>query len=333
EHASAADGIVPLLESRDPETARAAAVALSAVGGEHARRAVAVLRAALDDDDPSVQALAAAKLYEAGPAAAPAVDDLARVLARSKDPIVRRNCVIALGGAGRDAERAVPAIAAALVGRADAGDADRQHLEDEVRKQAAEALSHIPYPANEKAMPAVGRAIAGDPLAEVRLRCVEALFNIERGADLERHGLKGPVVKVLDERGEDSKLVRYNCARLLALVYRADAPDKASEVLLEMIDDRTTNLFYGTTASGSGGVEGSADTRIGARTGGSARFLAAQALGWMGAKSKDNPAVMAALRRAAADPDARSEDGRKRADAEKLADEAKKALAAISASP
>src|SRR5262249_33873132 len=38
EHTAVADGITPLLDDRDRETARAAAVALAGVGGDHARR-------------------------------------------------------------------------------------------------------------------------------------------------------------------------------------------------------------------------------------------------------------------------------------------------------
>jgi HEAT repeat protein len=329
EHASAADGILPLLKDKDRETARAAAVALAGVGGEHAGHAVRVLREGLSDPDPSVQALAAAALCSAGPRAAAAVDDLGRLLIRSKDPIVRRNCVITLGQIGREAEAAVPAIAEAMEAKPPADDPELRKLEEKVREQAAEALSHIPYPANEKAMPAVRKAIASDPLAEVRLRCVEALFYIDRKGDLERHDLKDTLVKVLEEREEESTLVRYNCARVLAKLYSSDAPDKATEVLLTMLADTKTIVFFETKASGTTGVEGGGGTGISVRTGGSARPLAAQALGWMGARSKNNPAVMDALRRAAADPDVGSADPAKRADAERLVDAAKKALSVI----
>lgn len=313
EHAGTAGELHPLLESRDAETARGAAFALAAVGGEHARKAMPVMRLALTDPEAAVQALAAAGLASAGPDAASAVEDLARALSRSKDPVVRRNCIIALGQIGPKAEAGVPAIAAALTVSPESP--------PKVREYAGEALSHIKYPQNRKGLAAVRKAIASDPSQDVRLRCVEALFQIRTPRDLDEHDLTKTLEKVLDETGSESTLVRYNCARVLAVVFADKVSDRAIDTLMDMLHNRTIRIFYETRAAIEGGAtESSAGTTgVAERTGGDARHLAAEALGWTGRKSADNPKVMEALRKAATDPEPN------------LADRAKKALAVLGA--
>jgi HEAT repeat protein len=303
-HSPLAPFIEPLLRHRDTETAQGAAFALAAIGGRAAESALPVLRQALKDRDPAVQALAAAGIESIGPPAAVLVDDLAETLTNARDPVVRRNCAIALGQIGSDAREGVPALAKALRVRAPlSSQPDGQRLEDEVRYHVAEALSHIRYPANEAALEAVREAISRDPNPDVRLRCIEALFQIREVTVFEKWNLHTTLRKVLDETAPDSKLVRYNAARLLAAIYTDTAPDKATTVLLQMLTDTTIRIFYESRANIEGGTTeaGTGTTGVSARTGGSARFLAAEALGWMGSKSKKNSTVMDALRKASTD--------------------------------
>jgi HEAT repeat protein len=304
-HATHAPQIEGLLESRDAEMRRAAAFALAPVGGRAAERALPVLGTALTDRDPAIQALAAAGLANLGPAAAPLVDDLAKALTNASDATVRRNCAIALGRMKAAAESAVPALAKGLRPRAASASSppDEQRREDEVRYQIAEALSHVGYPANKAALDAVREAILDDPSPDVRLRCIEALFQLREVEIFEKWQFHKALRKVLAERAAESKLVRYNAARLLAAVYADGAPDEAVEVLLQMIADATIRIFYETTANIEGGTTeaGTGSTGVSARTGGSARFLAAEALGWMSTKSSGNAAVMRALRAASSD--------------------------------
>jgi len=301
-HAPYAAQIEGLLDSRDPELRRATAFALAAVGGRSAERALPVLRAALAEPDPAIQALAAAGLANLGPEAAPLVNDLGKTLDQARDPIVRRNCAIALGRMKANASPAVPALAKALRPRAESRtrSADTLRLEDEVRYQVAEALSHIAYPANREALDAVREAILSDPSSDVRLRCIEALFELREVEVFEKWQFHKALRKVLAERGPESKLVRYNAARLLAATYAEQAPDEAVESLLQMLEDTTVQIFYESTANIEGGTTeaGTGSTGVSARTGGSARFMAAEALGWMGAKSRNHPKVMKALRAA-----------------------------------
>jgi hypothetical protein len=137
----------------------------------------------------------------------------------------------------------------------------------------------------------------------VRLRCIEALFQLREVEIFEKWEFHKALRKVLAERAAESKLVRYNAARLLAAVYADEAPNEVVEVLLQMIADATVRIFFESTANIEGGTTeaGTGSTGVSARTGGSARFLAAEALGWMTTKSSNNPTVIRALRAASSD--------------------------------
>src|SRR5262249_41098763 len=81
--------LYPLLESKAEDTARGAALVLGNTGEGVGNRPAPVLRRALADSDPEIQALAAAALSGLGPHAARAVEDLARTLTVSSDPLTR----------------------------------------------------------------------------------------------------------------------------------------------------------------------------------------------------------------------------------------------------
>lgn len=312
-----AEALYPLLRSDDAETARAAAYALGNMGGEPARRALGVLVEALGEPDPEVQALAAAALANTGAEGVVAAGELARTLMRSTQVEVRRNCAIALAriaeGTGRGegglarlaplARVSVPALAHALKPAAPpADDPAVAQAQERVREYAAEAISQIGYPGNREAVPALRAIIQKDPNPIVRQQCVEALL---RCRDLDRLGLTAVLAGVLQETAEESRMVRYDAARVLAWSLGERAPDRTAEVLLDMLGNPMLRVFYGsgTAISGLPNEEKGGMSRTTSSSGGDARFMAAEALGCLGDRARRNREVMAALNKAAADPD------------------------------
>jgi HEAT repeat protein len=265
-----------------------------------AKDTVAVLREKLKHADPVVQEGAADGLAAHGAAAAPAIDDLARVLADSKVPAVRRKAAIALArvladskvpadrchaasaltkvskDAKPDAKPAVPALAGAL-----------RSSERVVRRQAAEALRLIGLPHTDAAVPALLESIQKDPDAGVRQECVWSLFQYEQ---LDTEGRKmlldqaRPILAAVlqEEKVASSDTLRYNTACLLAHAFHDDAPDRTVEVLLEALARK--DLLEPTSR-------------------GDARFMHAAALGWLGKTSSQRKDVVDALKAAAADKD------------------------------
>lgn len=305
EHREFARNLKDLLADRDPETARSAALVLARVGGEPAIPAVPVLQKALQDADVQVQRLAAAGLGGLGEDAAPAVADLANVLGSSPDKEVRRNAALALGHMGEKARPGVPALGAAL----------SPSVPTDVREAAAEALAHIAYPTNTAALPNVFKAIRDDADPLVRQRCIWSLFKME---DLKDSNARDALEKVLDESARNMTLVRYDAARVLANKLGDRAPDRTVDVLMEMLTSRGLHVFKGTDAriEGAGNEAARGTTSVAESIGGDARYMAAQALGWLGKKASDRPEVAAALRKAAQEKDPKMrETARKSLDA------------------
>jgi HEAT repeat protein len=325
EQVEAAPVIYPLLRADDPELARGAAFVLANVGGKPAQEAMPVLRKALDDDDPAVQKLAAAALGNVGPPAAGATADLARALDPARDPEVRRNAAVALAlilrpptereatrnsGAMKLIEEHAPEAIPALV--------QCLKLSEplEVRQFGAEALAAMEFPANEKALPALLDSLRNDTDPTVRQRCVWALFRIadlkkagpdKRIVDLKSVGAEQPLTDTLSETSREALLVRYDAARLLAYSLHEKAPDKVTELLLEMLNNRTLKVYLQTDASisGTGSEASRGEAAVNQKLGDDGRYMGAQALGWLGPKSKaaKDPKVIDALRDAARDPD------------------------------
>jgi HEAT repeat protein len=322
EHAARAADLYPLLGHKDPDTRRAAAFVLGSMKGEPAARALPVLRQALKDADPGIQALAAAGLANVGGDAAPAVPDLADALARSPDPIVRRNAALALANIGEASRPAVPELAAALKPRPDAPrDPLKRRPYDEARRYAAEALARIEFPANERAIPALREVIRGDVNQDVRHRSIGALFTVP-AADLEKAGLDKVLARVLEEApvrspewGRSNVLVRYDAARVLARRLEGRAPDKTSDLLVEMIRDKSLLIYRGTDATikGTGTERGSGESGTREVANDDARYMAADALAFLGAKARANPEVAKALREAAEDKSTKLAESAKRA--------------------
>jgi HEAT repeat protein len=297
DHRDHAAVLYRLLSHRDVETARGAAYALANMGGAQAKRAVPVLKKALGSNDAAAQTRAALSLANVGQDAADAVDDLVKALKGSKNATVRRNCCVAIGRLKTHGKPAVPALAEAIK-----SGPSRDRQAEEVRELAAEAIAQIRFPHNEAAMATVRSAIATDTNQLVRQYCVWATFNVR---DLDKYSLVKPLTKVLDETADESLLVRYDAARSLAAALSEKAPDKTIDALLHMLENKSLKVFNKTDGTPSG---------VASDLGGDARYMAAQALGWLGDKAKNNQKVVNALRKATKDKD------------EKLKSEAEKAL-------
>jgi hypothetical protein len=128
--------------------------------------------------------------------------------------------------------------------------------------------------------------------------------------DLKRHGLVEVLVTVLGETTADTRLVRFDAARGLAYSMRDEAPDKVCDLLLEMISTSSLKVFKGTDTAitGTGDESKAGGSKVSERTGGDGRYMAAEAMGWLGKKAKSNEAIVAALRKAAKDEEPKLKD-------------------------
>src|SRR5262249_54490261 len=130
----------------------------------------------------------------------------------------------------------------------------------------------------------------------------EVVMKLRR--DIERHGGVAILTAMLDDMKDEMTLARYDAARALAFNFRGDAPDKAATTLVEMMQNKKLLVYKGTGAQVSGATsETSGGSTVKANLGGDARYMAADALGWMGDRAADRPDVVKALREATRDPD------------------------------
>jgi HEAT repeat protein len=298
EQADSAKDLGPLLEDKDPDIRLSAALVLARIGGEEAASALPELQSALKSTDPHIQELATAALAALGPLAKPALHDLADMLTdRANSVLVRRNAALALSHLGAAAKPVVPALVAAL----------ERSQPLEVRQFAAEALAQMKYPANEKSIPALLDAIEKDSDPLVRQKCVWALFAVDPVEKFRELGADKVLAKLLEEKGDRTALLRYDAARKLANALRDEAPDKTADVLLEMLTNTQLKVYNRTDARVEGaGTEATAGrANVQANLGGDARYMAVQALAWLGDKAAKRREVVQALRKAAQDQDAK----------------------------
>jgi HEAT repeat protein len=293
--ASSATNIESLLQDHDPDVRWHAAIVLARIGGEQSAPALRVLSEALKKGEPDIQEQAAAALSKLGPLAKPAMYDLADTLTDAKkSENVRRNAALAIAHIGAAAEPVVPSLVKAL----------KRSQPTLVRQFAAEALSTLGYPANKKAIPDILDAIENDKDKDVRLKCVYALFTMD-SPELIETGARKRLEKVLNESNFNMADVRFNAARKLAHAFRDEAPEKAVDVLLEALKDTSLKVYKGTDAEveGAGTEAGAGRANVKQNLGGDGRYMAAQALGWMGKKASKRDDVVKALRKAAKDSD------------------------------
>jgi HEAT repeat protein len=174
------------------------------------------------------------------------------------------------------------------------------------------------YPANEEAIPAALEAIRKDSDPTVRQRCVWALFALK---DQERFGADKVLAEVLETKDESGVMVRYDSARCLAFAMGPRAPARTADVLLHMLRNRDLLVYNRTDAKveGSGSEATRGQSGVAQNLGGDARFMAAEALGWLKESAAKREDVLKALREATKDKD------------EKLRDKAEKALKELGA--
>jgi serine/threonine protein kinase len=245
------------------------------------------LRRALRSKDPAVQEMAAARLANLKDKAKPAMYALAETLTSAETPTsVRRNAALAIAHIGADAKPIVPALAQAL----------NSSEPLDVRQFAAEALAKIRYPANEVALPAILKALENDNNPNVRQKCVWALFGLN---DLRSSGADKVLAKVLDETGAAKMFLRYDAARKLAQALRENAPDKTVDILLEMLARAGMKVYDRTDVK----VVGGRSEPEAKYSGDDGRYMAVEALAWLGDKAAKRPDVVEALRKAAKDKD------------------------------
>src|SRR5262249_16611868 len=136
-----------------------------------------------------------------------------------------------------------------------------------------------------------------------RQRCVWALFDENA---LKQPGAVEALTATLDETAEnEAMLARYDAARLLAQGLGERAPDKVIDVLLQMLRNEELKVYNRTDATiGSGGEASAGGSDVRANLGGDARYMAATALGYLGAKARKDE-VLRALREAAKSTDSK----------------------------
>jgi HEAT repeat protein len=285
------------LDDKDIENKRNAALALSNIGGEETAIALPVLLEAAKNGDPELRRQSVLAIRNIGKSAAAAVPELIRFLRDDKDAKVREHAALALGGIGKAAESAVPILVRKIQDAAENRD---------VRTECAMALQRIgPVPAAEKAVPALLDVLGNSEQdAKVRERVMWSL-RVHRE---NLRTLKGPLEtfsRIMKEPPtEDNKMLRYDCAYMLGMIWQQQAPDHTLDLLREFLLDKGVKVYVDTAAS-VGGT--STETKGG--TGsvkdlgqGDGRVMAADALLSMGPKRYAGRAdIMRQLRVLAAD--------------------------------
>jgi HEAT repeat protein len=273
------------------------------------RKALAVLIDVLDADDSALAPSLAKRLrdesYETrrnaalalskigGDDALPAVRVLTETLS---DPHrdYRLIAVIELAKFQMSAEDAVPALVKLLANRKE---------DDKVRMETGATLQAIgPVAAAEKAMPALFKILADkSDKVQVRERVLWALR--AHGAGLrDAKGIAEALTNVMSEPSRfDNRMLRYDCAYLLSLLFEGETPAKTFDVLEEFLKDDTILIYVNRSSSfsASGSEKGGASANVKAETKGDGRIMAVQALTRIGGRTKDHPRILAQLRRLA----------------------------------
>ncbi|MSQ96627.1 MAG: HEAT repeat domain-containing protein [Gemmataceae bacterium] len=285
--------LLSALEDLDLENRRNAALALSNIGGADTAAAVPILLEAAKNGDKDLRPQAVLAFRNIGPAAAPAVPELIRFLQSDKDAKVREYAALAIGGIGSAAERAVPTLVEKIQ------DAIESH---DVRVECAMALARIGKVSLAKDVAPKLLDVLGDTKHDVKVR--ERLIWALRihGADLRNlTGAKETFARILKEpRTNDNKMLRYDCAYMLGMIWQSQAPDHTLDVLYDFLHDSTIKIFVGTDSTVvAKGIEtpkvGTA--KVSERGQGDGRIMAADALQMMGpARYADRADIMKQLR-------------------------------------
>src|SRR5262249_16751457 len=107
--------------------------------------------------------------------------------------------------------------------------------------------------------------------------------------DPKSNGTAEALEKVLDETGEEGRIVRYDAARVLAFLLQGKAPPKAVTVLEAMLNHTRLVEDKGTDPTLNKGDESVKSTTGGqVKRGNDARYMAANALGVIAANKRDD---------------------------------------------
>jgi hypothetical protein len=204
-----------------------------------------VLLEAAKNGDPELRRQSVLAIRNIGKSAAAAVPELVRFLRDDKDAKVREHAALALGGIGKAAESAVPILVQKIQDAAENRD---------VRTECAMALQRIgPVPAAEKAVPALLDVLGNSEQdAKVRERVMWSL-RVHRE---NLRTLKGPLEtfsRIMKEPPtEDNKMLRYDCAYMLGMIWQQQAPDHTLDLLLEFLLDKGVKVYVDTAATVGG---------------------------------------------------------------------------------
>jgi HEAT repeat protein len=274
------EAIAPLrvaMEDRDIENRRNAALALSNIGGEETKIALPVLLEAIKNGDEELRRQSVLAIRNIGPAAAPAVKELTRLLRDDADPKLRRNAALALGGIGAAAAPASPVLLKRLQDQAE----DR-----ETRVECAMALARMGNVDGSTAIVPDLLALIGNPKHDGRIRERVMWALRVHGESLSKmNNTKETFTRILGEPvGLDNRMLRYDAAYMLGMIWQSKAPEPTLNVLAEFLHDNTI-LIYEKTASGVGGggsevVTGGVKIKESGK--GDGRIMAVDALQMMG---------------------------------------------------
>ena len=241
------------LDDTDLENRRNAAFALSNIGGDETVAALPVLLDAIKTGDPELRRQAVLAIRNIGPAASAAVPELIRVLQVDKDTKMREHAPLALGGIGKASE---PAIAT-LVNKIQDPSEERA-----IRIECAMALQRIgQVPAAVRVVPDLLGVLA-DTKHDTKVR--ERIMWSLRVHGENLRTMKGPLetfTKILGEPLDtENRMLRYDCAYMLGMVWGDKAPEAALDVLKEFLHDDKIKIYVATSSNVGGS---SAETKIG----------------------------------------------------------------------
>ena len=235
------------LNCKDIENRRNAALALSNIGGDDSAVGLPILLEAAKNGDVELRRMALLAIRNIGPAAANAVPDLIGYLRNDKDAKTRECACRALGGIGALSESAVPILV---------GKIKDTNENTEVRIECAMALQKIgPVSAAVDAVPEL-LAVLGDTSQNIRVR--ERIMWALRAHTSSLRTIDGPkdafaaILKEPLSKNGDNKMLRYDCAYMLGMIWQKDAPDDTLNVLHDFLCDETIKVFTGVVTKAGG---------------------------------------------------------------------------------
>lgn len=287
---------IPVLKAalgdRDLENKRNAALALSNIGGDDTVAALPILLEAIRNGDEELRRQAVVAIRNIGPAAAGAINELMSILRDHKDPETRRNAALAIGGLGKSGEPAIPLLLAKI----------QDPQEDRMtRVESAMALYRIGnVPAAVKVMPELLAFMTDRGQdSDVRLRASWAMRVHVRNLRSITSALSAYKKLIAEPLTAENKMLRYDAAYMLAIIWQQDCPEDAIDVLGAFLHDDKYKI-YRKTSSGVGGT--STETVGGTTTvkevlDGDGRMMALEALELLGPRRYARRAeIMAQLR-------------------------------------